>query len=294
MRPLSGLPGRRDPAPSRMAYRLQRFLLTPRYRAALRIGLPLVGVVALVAVWASDPGRRQAVVDGVAEIRQSIENRPEFALNLMRIDGASPAVAEAIRLVAPIEFPVTSFDVDLDALQARVAALDPVARATVRIRAGGILQIDVEERVPAALWRTAEGLTVLDAGGRRIAAAGSRTDRPELPLLAGEGAARVVPEALALVAAANPIAPRVRGFVRVGERRWDVVLDREQRILLPENRPVQALEMLLALDKGQELLDRDVVVVDLRNSRRPTLRLSPFAMGELNRIRSLSAGGLNQ
>ncbi len=289
MRSLSGAARRRDPAPSRMAYRLQRFLLTPRYLAALRVGLPLVALAALAGTWASDPARRQAVADGAAEIRRSIESRPEFALSLMAIDGASPEVAEAIRLVAPIDFPVTSFDVDLAALQARVAALDPVARATVRVRAGGVLQVEVEERVPAVLWRTAEGLTVLDAGGRRIVAAASRSDRPDLPLLAGDGAGLAVPEALALVAASAPIARRVRGFVRVGERRWDLVLDRDQRILLPETRPVQALEMLLALDKGQELLDRDVQLVDLRNPRRPTLRLSAFATGELQRVRALGA-----
>jgi hypothetical protein len=45
-----------------------------------------------------------------------------------------------------------------------------------------------------------------------------------------------VPEALALVAAARPAVPRLRGLVRMGERRWDLVLDRDQRILLPETR----------------------------------------------------------
>jgi cell division protein FtsQ len=49
----------------------------------------------------------------------------------------------------------------------------------------------------------------------------------------------------------------------VGERRWDVVLDRDQRILLPETEPGRALERVLALDQAQDLLDRDVTV-DLR------------------------------
>ncbi|MDZ7909564.1 MAG: cell division protein FtsQ/DivIB [Gemmobacter sp.] len=44
----------------------------------------------------------------------------------------------------------------------------------------------------------------------------------------------------------------------MGERRWDIVLDRNQRILLPAKEPVRALERLLALDKAEDLLKRDI------------------------------------
>ena len=39
------------------------------------------------------------------------------------------------------------------------------------------------------------------------------------------------------------ILPRVRGLERMGERRWDVVLDHGQRIMLPQDRPVPALRV---------------------------------------------------
>ncbi|MFD1808525.1 cell division protein FtsQ/DivIB [Gemmobacter lanyuensis] len=94
-------------------------------------------------------------------------------------------------------------------------------------------------------------------------------------------------EALQIVAAAEPIVPRLRGLVRVGERRWDVVLDRGQRILLPANNPVRALERLLALDKAEDLLNRDVLTVDLRSQQRPTLRLAPNALRALRRAQEL-------
>jgi cell division protein FtsQ len=72
----------------------------------------------------------------------------------------------------------------------------------------------------------------------------------------------------------------------VGERRWDVVLDRDQRILLPETGAVEALEQVLALDEARDLLARNVTVVDMRLPHRPTLRLAPFAVEELRRVRS--------
>jgi cell division protein FtsQ len=86
----------------------------------------------------------------------------------------------------------------------------------------------------------------------------------------------------------------LRGLVRVGERRWDVVLDRDQRILLPEADPVPALERVIALDEATELLARDVAVVDMRNPSRPTLRLTAAAMEELRRLRAIDSRMVSQ
>jgi cell division protein FtsQ len=148
----------------------------------------------------------------------------------------------------------------------------------------------VVERIPAVVWRAPAGLELLDVEGRRVAALAARTDRPDLPLIAGTGADRAVPEALRLVAAAAPVKERLRGLLRVGERRWDVVLDRDQRILLPEAGAVEALEQVLALDEARDLLARNVTVVDMRLPHRPTLRLAAYAVEELRRVRSPSPG----
>ncbi|MEL6209777.1 MAG: cell division protein FtsQ/DivIB [Pseudomonadota bacterium] len=85
------------------------------------------------------------------------------------------------------------------------------------------------------------------------------------------------PEALELMQVATLIAPRIRGLLRVGERRWDVILDRDQRIMLPEEGAVSALEQVIAMDQARQLLARDVAVIDMRNPDRPTLRMGGTA-----------------
>jgi cell division protein FtsQ len=65
------------------------------------------------------------------------------------------------------------------------------------------------------------------------------------------------------------------------------VLDRNQRIMLPVEQPVVALERLIALDQAQDLLARDVVAVDLRLQRRPSLRLAPYSLAEMRRLRGI-------
>ncbi|MCU0815323.1 MAG: cell division protein FtsQ/DivIB [Cypionkella sp.] len=282
---------RRDPAPTKWAYRMQRLWLTPLFRFGFRFGLPVVLLAGTVALVLVDEGRRAAITATVDDLRTQFQNRPEFMVNLVSVEGASPELADAVRARLNLTLPLSSFDIDLVAAQARIQELDAVERADLMVRAGGILEVQVTERVPAVLWRTEFTVEMLDATGHRVASLAARGDRPDLPLIAGEGADAATPEALALISAAEPILPRLRGLVRVGERRWDLVLDRDQRILLPADRPVQALERLIALDQAQDLLGRDVLTVDLRISHRPVLRMAANALNQRRAAQGLLTSG---
>jgi cell division protein FtsQ len=281
---------KRDPAPSKFSYRIQRLWLTPLFRAILKVGIP-IGIMAAAGSWyLSDTTRLDAMQASITDMRESIEQRPEFMVKLMRIDNVSEEVAEDIREVTAVDFPISSFDLDLATMRTRIEELDAVARAELVVRKGGILDVDVVERVPAIVWRGREALELLDVTGHRVAPLESRAMRPDLPLIAGDGADEMVPEAMALFAAAQPIAKRVRGLLRVGARRWDIVLERNQRIMLPEKDPIRALDRVLALHEINDLLSRDAEIIDMRDGRRPTLRLSARAMETLREMTDTSAG----
>lgn len=281
---------RPDPAPSRWSYRMQRLMLTPGFRLFLRAGVPMALSFAVGSIYMADEGRRDALNLAIADMRNQIETRPEFMVNVMAIDGATASVDEDIREILPLDFPVSSFDLDLVAIHDTVRELPAVRDASVRIRTGGVLHIDVTERVPVVLWRNAEGLELVDETGMAVRPALSRADHPGLPVIAGAGAPAHVAEALRIVRAAGPLAPRLRGLVRMGERRWDVVLDRGQRILLPEAQPVQALERVIALDHVQEMLERDLAAVDMRLAGRPTLRMNATAVEQWWHVQKTSLG----
>lgn len=296
-RPPSGRP---DPAPSRIAYRLNRLWLTPLFRALLRVGLPAYALVMVAGLLISDDERRAALAEGWSDLRAAIEERPEFTVEAMLVEGASAPVEAALIALGPEALPVSSLRLDLEAMRRDFEALDAVARADLTIRTGGVLEVRVVERVPAVVWRAPDGLFLLDGEGHRIARLLKRDGRADLPLIAGDGAPAQVPEALALLAAAAPLGDAVTGLVRMGERRWDVVLKPHlpggpmPRILLPERGALAALERVMALHQTQDLLDRDIQAVDLRAPGRPTLRLSAPAVDELRRIRALERGAYLQ
>ncbi|RFU14726.1 cell division protein FtsQ [Rhodobacteraceae bacterium W635] len=278
---------RRDPAPSKWAYRVQRLWLTPVFRSLLRVGVPAFLIVGGLGLYATDPANISRVQDSVAEIRRSVEDRPEFRVNLMSIDGATPILAEEIRTTLSLDFPMSSFDLDLARLRERIEGIRAVASAELRIRSGGELAVTVAERRPAMIWQAREGLWVIDGMGARVAPLLARPRLDDLPVISGDGANEAAGEALALFHAARPLGDRLQGLVRMGERRWDVVLTEGPRILLPADRPVPALDRVLALHDAQELLDRDVVRVDLRDASRTVLQLTPQALAELRRMRAL-------
>lgn len=283
---------RLDPRASRLKYRVERLMLTPFFRFTLRVLLPFGLCFGVGAAWFAVEENRTSFHLMLSEVRAAVENRPEFQVTLMAIDGASPEVAEAIRHEVPMDFPISSFDLKLDEMQQVVSALDAVKSSDLRVRQGGVLQVDVVERLPVVLWRNAEGLHLLDDEGIFVGPARARGDFADLPVIAGEQAELAVDEALRLYALTGPIRARLRGFERMGARRWDVVLDRDQRIMLPEQGAEQALQqaIAMALTPTVDLLSRDLVAVDLRLPRRPTIRMTDEATQQMWQIKAIEAG----
>jgi cell division protein FtsQ len=283
-------PTRRDPAPSRLRYRLNRLWLRPAFRRMVNFGVP--ALAAALAAWtlAAELELKARAGAALAALRETVIDRPQFLITELSIPDVSPDLAEQIREASFVALPVNSLEVDVAAVRDRVEALDAVERARVRALADGVLEIRAIERIPVVVWRSDDGLQLLDQTGVRVAEIDSRLRRPDLPLLVGAGANAEVPEALEILAAARPLLPRLRGLVRMGERRWDLALDRGQLVRLPEADPLAALDRVMALDASEQLLSRDVSVVDLRDPSRATVRLNEHAIAELERLRTGEKG----
>ncbi len=281
---------RRDPAPSRLRYRLNRLWLRPGFRRLVNFGAPML--VGVLGAWtlAAELDLRTRSAEAVAAVRDALIDRPQFIITEIAIPDVSEDLAEQIRTAAFVALPANSLEVNVAAVRERIEGLAAVERARVRALASGVLEIRAIERTPVVVWRDGDRVQLLDQGGVRVAEVDSRLRRIDLPLIAGEAAGDQVPEALALFDLAKPVASRLRGLVRIGGRRWDLVLDRDQVIRLPENDPHAALRMVMEIHARSDLLGRDVTVIDMRNPDRPLARLTEHARAELERLRAMAAG----
>ena len=173
---------------------------------------------------------------------------------------------------------------DLHAARERVLQLPWVKTATLRTVYPGRLSVAVVERQAFAVWQSDRTLTVVERTGRPITAFGIEdllTDRfGALPNVVGEGAAEHAAELLPIAARHPLLSARIRSYIRVADRRWDVVFDNGVRLKLPEHGIESALARFAALEAEHELLARPIETADLRDPTRLALRLRADAAKE--------------
>lgn len=139
---------RRDPAPSRLKYRLERMWLKPLYRRVVRIGGPAFLIAMTAGIWLSDEDRRAALNTSFTALLDKVQSREEFQVRMMTVEGASPVVDKALRAMLPVDLPASSFDIDLPALRLQIMQLDAVESIDLRVKPGGVLAAVVTERQP--------------------------------------------------------------------------------------------------------------------------------------------------
>ena len=273
--------GNIDPAPSRVAYRIMRLLLIPRLRLIFTLGFPsllifcaTLGLFININVWENISAIKK-------DLKLAFVERPEFMIKVASIDGSSDELANEIREILPLDFPVSYFDLDIKYLHKVVNEIPAVASAAIKISVGGVLQINVTEKSPAFIWRKDNVMSVIDETGSFIRIANSRVDYPKLPLVVGEAANLVVSEISSLMQANEYFKDHVRAFIRVGERRWDLILENNVRIMLPQREFLAAFDRLMLMNEAGSLLSGRLSNIDMRLVVRPTVRVDTVSVDPL-------------
>jgi len=94
-----------------------------------------------------------------------------------------------------------------------------------------------------------------------------------LPIVVGPDAPAKADSLLLLLSTEPEIKARVAAAVRVGGRRWNLHLDNGVDVKLPEEDAASAVARLAEINRTNQLVDRDVKVIDLRQPDRLVLQL---------------------
>lgn len=279
-----------DPAPSRLAYLFRRFLLKKSFRLSLITIIPALFICLPLASVNNKHNLNILIKNNVEKLSKFIAFSPAFKVVNLSVISNEPIVIEKIKTSLALKFPLSSLDIDVVALKEKVENINLVHSSTVRLTSNGLIEISVKIRKPVVVQRIDKKFLLLDITGVKVDEVFSRAQRADLPLLVGIGSDRKVREALNLLIETKSLIARVRGLVRIGERRWDVILDKNQSIKLPEENPIEAMKKVVSLHEGRGLLNRDILYLDFRNVNRPVLGLSNDATRELRTIRNVVRG----
>jgi cell division protein FtsQ len=105
---------------------------------------------------------------------------------------------------------------------------------------------------------------IVERNGKRITTHDVEKFR-RLPKLVGAGAPEAAADLVEAVQAHRAVSARTAAYARVGQRRWNLILDDSVTVQLPETGWQKQLDSLehLIIDNG--ILERDVTQIDLRS-----------------------------
>jgi cell division protein FtsQ len=160
---------------------------------------------------------------------------------------------------------------DFESAKARVERLPWVLSARVERLLPDTLVVHLIERRPMALWQNQGQFALIDEEGKVIT-------REELGRFAklihvvGEDAPFHVGGLLELLDTQPELKKQVKAAVRVGARRWDLMLEGGIDVRLPEINAPQALARLVDFERETGVMGREIKVLDLRTPDRVIVR----------------------
>ena len=209
-----------------------------------------------------------------------------LVLTDLEISGLAQTTENDVLSVLDVDSGMPLLSINLADIQNKLEALPWVKQAEVmRVLPGG-LSINIIERIPYALAQYNGKVALIDRDGVEI------TDRglaaySNLMLLVGKVPSQALEQLEEQKAKAGSLAGRIRSVVRVGNRRWDVIFDNGIRVKFPADdaKPYGAPEAwnkFIELDRTQQLLEREVTVVDLRLADKVIVRVTPTGRRQMS------------
>ncbi|MDK1375129.1 MULTISPECIES: cell division protein FtsQ [unclassified Sinorhizobium] len=200
-----------------------------------------------------------------------------FAIEDVRVSGNEQT--SEIDILQQLGLDGTTSLVALDIAEARrlISELPWVQNVTVRKVYPGTIEVNLEERKAFGIWQHGSDLSLIERSGSVIAPL--RDNKfAALPLFVGRDAETAAAGFYDEFSRWPEFRSRVKAFVRVSSRRWDLRLDNGIIVKLPENDIVRAMRVLSEMEEKHQLLERDIAAVDLRLEDRTTVQLTPEAV----------------
>jgi cell division protein FtsQ len=216
------------------------------------------------------------VVAAFEDVRNAAANAAGFRISSVVLNGRKQLTQDEILAIGGINGRSSLLFLDAAAVRDKLKANAWIADANVMKLYPDRLQIDVTERNAFALWQEDGKLAVIaDDGAVLENYVPARFVK--LPLVVGKGADSQAKDFIALLDRYPQVRAVTKAAIYVGERRWNLRINDNLDVRLPENDVGNALATLSKLDREERLFSRDIVAIDMRLPDRLTVRLSEEA-----------------
>jgi cell division protein FtsQ len=216
------------------------------------------------------------VVAAFEDVRNAAANAAGFRISSVVLNGRKQLTQDEILAIGGINGRSSLLFLDAAAVRDKLKANAWIADANVMKLYPDRLQIDVTERNAFALWQE-EGKLAVIADDGAVLENYVPARFVKLPLVVGKGADSQAKDFIALLDRYPQVRAVTNAAIYVGERRWNLRINDNLDVRLPENDVGNALATLSKLDREERLFSRDIVAIDMRLPDRLTVRLSEEA-----------------
>lgn len=194
-----------------------------------------------------------------------------LAIGSVQVEGRGRASRQAVLNAVAVTRGTPILAVDPAETKQRLEAVPWIRSASVERRFPDTLHIRLVERQPLAFWQRQGKLVLIDRDGVVIPT--ERLDSfGNLIVLVGPDAPANGAALVDMLATEPDLAAHVAAAVRVGGRRWNLRLDNNVDIALPEDDPAAGWRRLALLERSDGILEREIQEVDLRLPDRLVVR----------------------
>lgn len=194
-----------------------------------------------------------------------------LAVGNVQVEGRGRASREAVLNAIAVTRGTPILAVDPADAKRRLEAVPWIRSASVERRFPDTLHIRLVERQPLAFWQRHGKLVLIDRDG--VAIPTERLDQfGNLIVLVGPDAPAHGAALIDMLATEPALAAHVAAAVRMGGRRWNLHLDNNVDIALPEDDAAAAWRRLAQLERTDGILEREIEEVDLRLPDRLVVR----------------------
>ena len=269
---------------ARRSFSRRKISLTRRMPAwmARRIKPAIIASIALIllsgGIVAWRTGGIAALGTAVGQSVLTWTGSAGIAVDNVLVEGRRNTSAERILAALKVQRGMPLFAFSPEPARERLLALGWVRDARIERRLPDTIFVNLVERRPAAIWQNKGKFALVDETGAVIGVedVGQYGD---LRVIVGPDAPENFAELFDMLESQPDLKDQVVAAVRIGARRWNVKLDNDMTVLLPEGGIEQAWATLAAAVTEDELLERNVTRIDLRMPDRVTVRRVPAPKG---------------
>ena len=198
----------------------------------------------------------ESVYDALAEIGCTLDN--------IKITGNKHLTTDIIRASLSTDTGSPIFGIDIRNIKRKVEQNDWIKNVSVIRVLPNTIHINITEREPIAIWQNKQKLYLVDKEGHPIPV--TNIGAFHLLYVVGNDANIYAQDLLNKISTFPELAKQIVYASRLGGRRWDLGLEQNILVKMPEEDFDIAWEYLIKLNKKNKLFDSGIKVLDLRDS----------------------------